>query len=168
MSQNLSKEQVNYGNIVFQWEVKEYETYKRGRRWYIVMGGAALLLIAYAIFTANYLFALLLVLFILIIAVGQMREPLSVPFAITETGIIIGDRFYRFAELTNFWIYYNPPEVKSLYFGFDNLIKHRLHIPLYDYDPRPIHDYLSKFLEEDLEQEEEPFSDRLGRMFMLH
>ncbi|MDO8499844.1 MAG: hypothetical protein Q7S66_04255 [bacterium] len=168
MPQNLSKEQVNYGQIVYQWDVKEYEQHIRNRRWYVWMGVAAALLILYAIFTANYLFALLLVLFILILALGEMREPLSVPFAITETGIIIGDKYYRFTELVNFWIYYNPPEVKSLYFGFNNLVKHRLQIPLYDYDPRPVREYLSKFLEEDLEQEEEPLSDRIGRLFMLH
>ena len=50
----------------------------------------------------------------------------------------------------------------------NNILKHRLQVPLLDNDPRPIREYLNEFLVEDLDQEEEPLSDRLGRMFKLH
>jgi len=165
---NLSKEDANFGEIVYQWKVKEYQRYDRDRRWYIFMGTIGALLIIFALVTANYLFALLIVLFGVILFLSDMREPLEVPFAITNTGIIIGDKYYRYSELDSFWMIYNPPDVKNLYFSFSSAMKHRMQIPLLDYDPRPVRDYLNQFLTEDLDQEEEPLSDRIARLFKLH
>ena len=165
---NLSKEDANFGQIVYQWKVKEYQRYDRDRRWYIFMGTIGVLLIIFALVTANYLFALLIVLFGVILFLSDMREPLEVPFAITNTGIIIGDKYYRYSELDSFWMIYNPPDVKNLYFSFSSAMKHRMQIPLLDYDPRPVRDYLNQFLTEDLDQEEEPLSDRIARLFKLH
>jgi len=96
-----------------------------------------------------------------------MQEPIELFFAITETGIVLGNKYYRYSELANFWVIYNPPEVKTLYFSLNKMVKHRLQVSLDNYDPRPIRDYLGQYLEEDLEQEEEPLSDRFARLFRL-
>jgi hypothetical protein len=132
------------------------------------MGGVALLLVGYAFVSANYLFALIIVLFVIILYLHNLQEPLAVPFAITTAGIIVGKKFYRYSELKNFWIIYQPPLVKNLYFTLNQVFRHRLQVPLLDHDPRPIRDYLSQYLSEDLEQEEEPLSDRMARLFKLH
>lgn len=168
MPVNLAKVPTSVGREVYQWEVQEYEKYDRNKRWYLVMGliGASLLL--YAVWTANYIFALIVVLFGIVLFVHDMQEPIKVPFTIVETGIVIGDKYYRFSELSSFWLLYNPPSVKNLYFATGKLVKHRIQVPLLDYDPRPIRDYLSQFLKEDLEQEEEPLSDYIARIFQLH
>ena len=168
MPKDLAKEEVNFGRIIYQWTIKEFEKYNRDRRWYIFMGVIGAALLALAVFTANYLFALLIVLFVIILFMGDMTEPLDIPFAITNTGIIIGSRYYRYSELSNFWLIYNPPDVKTLYFSFTNVFRHRLQVPLMDFDPRPIRDLLLTYLPEDLEQEEEPFSDKLARTFKIH
>ena len=167
MAQDITREQVNIGPVVYQWLLKEYETYNRNRRWYVFMGLMGVILVAYAVATANYLFALIIVLFAIIVYIHDLQQPQEVPFIITTTGIVLGRKYYRYNELASFWILYNPPEVKNLYFTLNNVIKHRLQVPLFDYDPRPIRDVLSQFLSEDLEQEEEPFSDRLARMWQL-
>jgi len=168
MPKDLAKEEVNFGRIIYQWTIKEFEKYNRDRRWYIFIGVIGAALLALAVFTANYLFALLIVLFVIILFMGDMTEPLDIPFAITNTGIIIGSRYYRYSELSNFWLIYNPPDVKTLYFSFTNVFRHRLQVPLMDFDPRPIRDLLLTYLPEDLEQEEEPFSDKLARTFKIH
>ena len=168
MPKDLMKEDANVGKIIYEWAVKEYEQHERSRRWYLVMGGLAALLILYGVASANYLFALIIVLFVIILYLYELQEPLQVYFAITETGIILGKKYYRYSELKNFWIIYNPPEVQSLYFALDGLVKHRLQIPLLDYDPGPIRGYLGQYLLEDLDQEEEPFSDRMARVLKLH
>ncbi len=168
MPQNLTKEDVSIGKIIYQWMIKEYEQYDRERRWYIIMGLLAIALVIYGVAVANYLFALIIVLFGIILYLHHMQAPLEVPFIMTETGIVLGSKFYRYSELKNFWMIYNPPDIKNLYFGLNNIIKHRLQIPLLDYDPRPIRSYLAQYLSEDLEQEEEPLSDRLARLFQLH
>ncbi|MSU75378.1 MAG: hypothetical protein EXS55_02595 [Candidatus Magasanikbacteria bacterium] len=168
MPQNLAQEDVNIGPIIYQWTVKEYEQYTRDRRWYVIMGVLALAMIAYGVVAANYLFALIIILFGIILYLHHMQDPLEITFIMTETGIVLGKKYYHYSELKNFWLIYNPPDVKNLYFSLHNVIKHRLQIPLLDYDPRPIRTYLSQYLTEDLEQEEEPLSDRVGRLFQLH
>lgn len=168
MPKDLTKEQANTGKAVFEWHIKEYEQYDRSRRWYFIMVALSLLLVAYAMITANYLFALVIILFGIVLYVHEMQEPIDVYFAITETGIIIGRKFYRFSELEGFWMIYNPPEVKNLYFRLKNLVRFRLKVPLLDYDPRPIKEFIGRFLKEETEHEEEPLSDRLARVLKIH
>jgi hypothetical protein len=168
MPKDLTRESVNTGEVVYEWVIKEYEEYDRSTRWYISMFVLGAALIGYALYTANYLFALILVLFGIVLYLHEMQSPLDVYFAITQTGIIIGKRFYRFSELTNFWVIYNPPVSKNLYFRLGGTIRNRLRIPLLNYDPRPIREVLLQFIEEDAEQEDEPISDRLARVFKIH
>ncbi len=168
MSVNLTKAEANTGNIVFDWTVNEYEKHDRSKRWYVIMAVVGIALLLYSVISGNYLFALVVVLFGIILFLQDMQQPMEVPFAITEAGIVVGNTYYPFKEITNYWIIYNPPGVKNIYFSTDSVLKHRLQIPLLDNDPRPIREYLNQFLVEDLEQEEEPLSDRLGRMFKLH
>lgn len=167
MPQDIIREDVNMGEIVYEWTVKEYDQPERDRRWYIVMGILGAFLLVYAIASANYLFALLIALFGIILFMHDLVAPGDVPFAITETGIVLGKKYYRFSELESFWMIYDPPAVKNLYFSQNNILHHRLTIPLLDNDPRPIREYLNQFVEEDLDQEEEPASDKLARMFRL-
>jgi len=165
---NLSRENANTGKIVAAWTVKEYEKYERSRRWYWIMAIVTVSLLVYSVIEANYLFTLIIVLFGIILYLHEMQEPIEVQFAITETGIVMGNKFYSYSELENFWIIYNPPMVKNLYFGTKSILKHRFQVPLLDNDPRPIRDFLNKYLKEDLDQEEEPLSDRINRAVRLH
>lgn len=168
MPKDLTKEEVNTGRVKFEWLFQEYERYERGKKWYLAMLSLAVLLIIYALFSANYLFALVIILFGIVLFVHEMQPPVNVYFAITETGIVIGTKFYRFSELAGFWVIYNPPDVKNLYFKMDNVVRNRLRIPLLDYDPRPIRSYISGFLTEEVENEEEPLTDRLARILKIH
>ncbi len=168
MPKDLTRENISTGKIIYEWLVKEYEQYDRNRRWYWIASIVGAVLILFGLLTADYLFVLVLVLFGIVLFLHDLRPPLDVYFGITETGIILGKKFYRYTELNNFWIIYNPPEVKNLYFSLDNIVKHRIQVPLLDYDPRPIRDYLLQFVEEDLNEEEEPFSDRLARILKIH
>jgi hypothetical protein len=168
MPKDLTKDSTNPGKVVFEWFIKEYEQYDRGNRWYLVMILAGVLLVIYALFTANYLFALVIILFGIVLYVHEMQPPLEVYFAITETGIIIGRKFYKFSELGSFWMIYNPPDVKNLYFRIKNVVRYRLKIPLHNFDPRPIRDYIKQYLIEEMDQEEEPISDRLARILKIH
>ncbi len=168
MSVNLNREDASTGELVFSWTVPEYDQHDRSRQWYIIAGviGAGLLL--FSLISGNYLFTLIVVLFGIILFLQDIQPPMDVFFGITEAGIIVGDIYYPFKDIVNYWIVYNPPGVKNLYFTTNNILKHRLQVPLLDNDPRPIRDFLNQFIVEDLDQEEEPLSDRLGRVLKLH
>lgn len=165
---NLSKAEANTGDVIFDWMVNEYEKHDRNKRWYVIMALVGIALLLYSVISGNYLFALIVVLFGIVLFLQDMQQPMEVSFVITEAGIVVGSTYYPFKEINKYWIIYNPPEVKNIYFSTNSLLKHRLQIPLLDNDPRPIREYLNQFLVEDLEQEEEPLSERLGRMFKLH
>lgn len=165
---NLAKENANIGEIIHQWGVKEYEQTERDKRWFIVMGVLGTALILFALLTGNYLFILIVVLFGIILFLHGMQPPLEVGFAITQTGVVLGNKFYRYSEFDSFWLIYNPPEVKTLYFSFNNILRHRIHVPLLENDPNPIREHLIKFVDEDFDQEEEPLSDRVARLFRLY
>ncbi len=132
------------------------------------MGIVGLSLVVFSFLSQNYLFAIIIILFGIIIFLQDRNEPIEIPFAVAETGIILGNKYYRYSELKDFWLIYNPPEVKVLYFSLDNTFKHRLSIPLDDIDPRPIHEYISRFVKENLDEEDEPFSDKMSRVLKLH
>ncbi|MEK7680530.1 MAG: hypothetical protein AAB348_00560 [Patescibacteria group bacterium] len=165
---NLAKENLSPGNVVFEWVIKEYDKYDRSRRWYFVAGIFGILMLVYALFARNYLFVLIVILFGIILFMQDMQEPMEVDFAITETGLVLGNRFYPFKEFDSYYIIYNPPDVKSLYFLTKSVMRHRLQIPLFDFDPRPIREYLNHYIVEDVEKEEEPFTDRIARRFKIH
>lgn len=168
MPVNLSRTDANTGDVVFDWMVNEYEKHDRTKRWYVIMAIIGIALLLYSIVYGNYLFALIVVLFGIVLFLQDMQQPIEVQFAITEAGIVVGSTYYPFKEINNYWIIYNPPEVKNIYFSTKSVLKHRLQIPLVDNDPLPIRDFLNQFIVEDLDQEEEPLSDRLGRVFKLH
>lgn len=165
---NLNREQVSTGEIIFTWNIKEYEQHERSTRWYVLAAVVGGLLLLYSLISGNYLFTLVVVLFGIILFLQDTQSPMEVFFAITEAGIIIGDRFYPFKEITSYWMVYNPPEVKNIYFLTKNALRQRIKIPLLDNDPLSVRDFLNQFLVEDVDKEEEPLTDRLGRVLKLH
>ena len=167
MPKNILKEEINIGEVQYEWTVKEYEQHERNQKWYWIIGGIGIGLAIYGVLSANYLFALITVLFGIILFMQDMVAPMDVYFAITNTGVVIGKKYYRYSELTTFWLIYNPPFTKNLYFSQNNVLHHRIQVPLYDYDPMPIREYLNLYLEEDLDQEEEPLSERMGRILKI-
>ncbi|MCX6780401.1 MAG: hypothetical protein NT034_04490, partial [Candidatus Magasanikbacteria bacterium] len=149
MSQNILNSEVNIGDVQYEWNVNEYERHERSKNWYVAIGILGAILVGYGVVSGNYLFALITVLFGIILFMQDMVEPMEVYFALTNTGVVIGKKYYRYSELNNFWIIYNPPATKNLYFSQNSLLRHRVQVPLYDFDPRPIRDYLNQFLEEE-------------------
>lgn len=168
MPKDLTRERVPTGAVVYEWWVKEYEQYERSRRWYVVMFALAGFCVLYGLFTSNYLFALIIILLGIIIYLHELQVPLMVYFAITENGVILGKKFYRFSELKDFYILYNPPVIKKLFFSLNNTVKYRLVVPLLDIDPRPVRAYLGRFVSENTAIEDESTIDKLARALKIH
>lgn len=161
-------EKGEFGKVFFSWDFPEYNTSWKNNYWYkwaILVTG---LLIIYAFFTANYLFAVILVLLGIIYLFQSFDSPLTVQCQITEDGVILGSRFYDYRDLSLFWIVYEPPEVKNLYFEFRNSLKPRIGIPLADQNPLAVREILEQYLDEETERENEPISDGLSRVFRMH
>lgn len=156
------------GEILREWSVAEYDQHDRNLAWYIFMLVIGLLLVGYALFTGNFLFALIVILAAIILFLQSQQHPAVIPFRIAEYGLIINTRFYPYSELKDFYVIYDPPEVKTLFIETKSNLRPRIRVPLMDMDPNDIRFTMREFLPEDVKKEEEPFSDMMARKWMIH
>jgi len=157
-----------YGTeFLVSWKFPEFEQYDRGRGWWYVFYGFCLISLLYAIFTKNFLFALIVIIVSAIVVHRHYHEPEEVSMHITKNGIMVGDESYEWKDLGSFWLAYEPPEVKKLFFTFSSKFRPHLTIPLEDEDPIKIREILSTYLTEDLDKESEPTVELLGRVLRL-
>lgn len=157
------------GDIFHQWDIAEYEQHKdRPKRWYIAVAVLGSLLLLYAILRSNFWFMFIILLFGIILFLQHKQTPPRIPVGVTSTGVILGNRLYPYAELTSFYIIYSPPEVQTLYIETEQTLRPLLRIPIPDdVNPIAIRENLLLYLEEDLEKEEEPLSDKLARQLRI-
>lgn len=170
MPQIIGKENTSVvtGQVLHTWEVAEYAQHERPTRWYVIMLTIGLFLVGYGLFTNNFLFALIIVLFAIIIFLQSHQKPHNVPFSITDLGVIVNNRFYAYSEFSDFYIIYNPPEVKTLFLEPESTFRPRLRVSLEDQDPNEIKFTLRQFLSENVSKEDEPLSDKVAREWMIH
>ncbi|KKQ27163.1 MAG: hypothetical protein US42_C0014G0060 [Candidatus Magasanikbacteria bacterium GW2011_GWC2_37_14] len=164
----LIKDIASLGQVLHEWSILEYEQHERNTAWYVIMGVLGVGLVTYALLTGNFLFALIVVLFAIILFLQSHQSPRNVLFQITDLGVVVGSRFYPYSELNNFYVVYNPPEVKNLFISCKSTWRPLLRIPLLDKNPVEVKYSLREFLTEDLEKEDEPMSEKIGRNWRIH
>jgi hypothetical protein len=160
--------------VLKEWVVPEYTQHERSRAWFWTMSVVCLVLIVLSVWTPNYFFDTPNLLFVSIIILAAVTvvarhilQPNSLAVVIYEDGLAVGDVFYPYKDLGNFAVVYEPPQVKMLYFHFKSFWLARLPIPLNDENPVEIREILLRYLEENLERENEPTSDAFGRWLKL-
>ena len=151
-----------------EWEFPEFNKYELSRTWLIVMAIIGAGLIIFSLITSNYLLLLIIAIFVLIYIIRHRREPKIMDCMIFEDGMQLGENtFYEWNDIDKFWIIYEPPEVKSLYLSFKIGLRPEMAISLENQNPVEIRGLLKQFIQEDLEKENESFSDGLSRMMKL-
>ncbi|MFZ5365238.1 MAG: hypothetical protein ACOZBH_03540 [Patescibacteria group bacterium] len=155
------------GKILIDWDFPEYYQYARSKKWYIAAAILIMFFLTYAIWVKNILFAIILVLAAFISVLQQFQKPKQLTAAVTDMGIMVGDKLYPYAEIKKFWIIYNPPMAKLMYLDFNNPLKKTLPVPLEKVDPVKLREILNRYLKEDLEKEEEELGDRMARVFKI-
>ena len=156
------------GEIIHQWTIQEYDQHQRGVRWYIVMITVGMLFVIYGLMSNNFLFSLIIILAGIILFVQSHQAPPQVLFAITELGVVLGRKFYNYSELKNFFIIYQPPEIKNLFFQTDSAVHPIMSISLLDENPVEVRETLLEFMEEDLNAEKEPLSVTISRRWRMN
>lgn len=151
----------------FVWETPAYERHERGPRWYVVMSLVALLFTAYAVWTANFLFAFLILLAAIILVLAGNEHPPSVLVQVGHNGVVWDGEYIPFENLRDFAIVYQPPEIKVLYLQPKNFVVPRMRIPLGEQSPIELREHLQQYLFEDLALRDEHASDMLARLFRL-
>ncbi len=163
----LDNQSSNESDIVITWEIDESDRYRRGRAWYAIMILIGISLLIYAVASANFLFALLILMFALVIYLTSLKGPENQQVEISQDGIKVGEQFYPYRDVKRYWFVYDPPEVKNMYLDFKAVSRPLLSLPLMDQNPNQIRRVLGQYLPEDFEENEEPFMDFLGRILKL-
>jgi hypothetical protein len=152
---------------VYEWECNDRPDHVRGRLWHILMPLAALLLLIYAVLTANFLFAFIIILFAVLIYMRSIGGAERILCTVSAAGMTVGTREIRLKDIRRFWFAYEPPEVKYLYVEIEGLVPTRLAVDLDDADPNDIRAILGAYVKEDLNEDGEPASDFISRTLKL-
>jgi hypothetical protein len=159
--------EINIGAPQLEWEVDEYPVHSRSRLWYIIASVLGVALILYAVATANFLFAVIILMVGVITLISSFVPPDRVPVIITNTGVVVADMYYDFQTIKDFSIAYDPPDVKYLYFEFHSPWHPLLTVPLEDMDPNEVRDLLLPYCLENLQRIEEHLTDTVRRLYKL-
>lgn len=151
----------------FVWEIPSFEKRERGRYWYAIMLLMTAFLVAYAIYTANFLFAFLILLMAILLLFTGRQEPVPMLIQIGDNGIVVNGKLHLYQDLDNFSIIYQPPVLKILYVDTRSLLTPRLRISLDKQDPLQIREHLKKYLREDVDLRGEYVSDIVGRLLKI-
>ncbi len=158
---------IDAGAPIVGWETWEYPPVERSRRWYIIASALGLALLLYALVTANFVFAIIIIMFAVITLMRDLRKPARVPVYITTAGVVFGHDFYPYQDVRDFSIIYNPPEVKTLYVTFHGVLAPTLTVPLEDANPNDVRKALLPYAFENLNREREYLTDLISRLYKL-
>ena len=149
------------------WQVPEYHQHQRTKRWYTIATAALGIMIVYALLTANFLFAIILIIIGITMTLRDRTEAPKVEVAISDDGLTVGAKRYVYSKFKNFWLYYEPDEAKMLFLEFKGGMRPRLAIPLENKNPLRVRALLLRYLPEDITKENEPFSEQVTRLLKL-
>jgi len=157
-----------YGEELLEWVAWDRPFHERGPRWYWGMSLVGLGLLIYAVASANFLFALIILMCAIVIYLSTLSEPRIIRVVVTETGVVVGTTFYPFREIARFWFVYQPPVVQSLYLqvqrGFSTA---RVSVDVGEMNPNEVRQVLGVFLQEELVDTDEPGADILSRILKI-
>ncbi|MEK7512230.1 MAG: hypothetical protein AAB575_04425 [Patescibacteria group bacterium] len=155
------------GSVHIQWEFPEFTSIKRSRAWNAAAFIVLAFLVVYAVWTANFLFAMILALCTFILVYQYFQKPRPIPVVVAEDGVIVDKQFYPYKVLKDFYIIYEPPYSKYLYLEFKNKLRNNLPIPLEDMNPIQVRETLLNYLDENLEKDEESGGEAFGRLLNI-
>lgn len=151
----------------FVWEMPAFYKPERSKSWYFGLAVLSVLLIAYAVWTANFLFAFIIFLSAIIMLLVGSQEPRHILVQIGDNGIVVDGKLYLYQDINNFGIVYQPPISKVLYVEPKSRLSQRLRLELADQDPVQLRTHLRQYLQEDLDLQGEHLSDIVGRLLRI-
>lgn len=153
-------------DILYRWQVVKGRMHHRTSTWYIVATIIGLGFIAYSIWTTNFLFAVMVLLVTFIIIIQQANPNQVVDVLVLYQGLLVGNAFYPWKDFKSFYILYEPEVLQKVYFEF-KAPRPDMYVEFGDENPLEIRDSLLQVLKENLDKEDESFTDTLQRILKL-
>jgi len=144
----MKNKRESFGTEMISWQAPEFVQHARGPLWVMVMSALAIGLIFYGIVADSIAFSLVVVLFAGVFFLTHKHQPKIVQMAITDLGVVVGEKFYPFSQIRKFWIIFDPPEVKTLNLRLGQGAVRDVAIQLDDQNPSEIRALLANEIQE--------------------
>ena len=153
---------------IFEWQAPEYEFQEKSADWYWALGIIATAAVIAAALFGNVLLALVIIAAASSIALAAAKHQHVHTFAITEQGLLIGDRLYPYDTMLHFSVleYWDGSLPTALSIKTRSLLSPHLMIPLNGVDQDAVYEYLSNHLAEG-NHHQASLIERLVEMFQL-
>jgi hypothetical protein len=148
------------------WKVPEYPEYTRDMRWYLTAAGIGLIFLIYAIYTGNFMFAVIIIMGVLISIISSYKKPANINFTLSDEGVRLGEAFWPWQKFQSYWIVGEGKE-KNLGLDLKNWLFTDLYIPITDVTAEEAEKFVSKFLKKNPERKHEPISYSIGRRLKI-
>lgn len=137
--------------VIAEWEGREREHNPRSADWYWVVGIVSGACAVAAIIFGNYLFAIVIIMAAVALALHATIEPPVHRFRLVEQGLVIGEDLYPFSSMTSFAILEDVDgEMEPiLSIKTDSWVAPHLEVPLEGVDADLVYDRFLGAVEED-------------------
>ncbi len=157
-----------HGELLHEWSFYEHLDHTRGRLWYIVAGLFIIFMSIYCVSTKNFLFLVIIIMSSLFIVMFKFKKPDLLTFSIYEDGIKLEDMFYKWEQIKEYYIIYEPERnVKKIYFLLKALTAPSVGVDLEKENPLLIRETLNQYIPENTVRKYEHLSDQIERLLKL-
>ncbi len=145
------------------WHAPEYEYSPKSSAWYWTSLFLALILIIFALWQKNFLFAIFIIIAELIVFAVADKHPKIWEFTINERGVYIGkNKFYPYNQLEAFDVHINEIDHDQLVLKTKKKISPVVAINIYKEEREKIKEFLKKYIPH--EQIDISFSDIISKL----
>src|SRR3989344_4729669 len=134
--------------VAFRWSAYEHDHIVRGGDWYWALGIVAVSAAVTSILLDDFLFAILILLAALVLALASRTPPETATFEVSERGVRVNSTLHRYDEIISFWV---EDELKGrplLLIDTTKFLAPNLIIPIEHVDPHLVRGYLKERAEE--------------------
>lgn len=162
----MNEEKNTFHDHVIKWEAPEYIKHEKSLIWFIIASIIAIGLIVYAGFVGNWTMIVAIVVVSALYVWMHGQTPKNIQILVSRTGIKFGEKEIPYQNISNFWIIYHPPYVKTLNIKSNSRFFPDLAIELGEQDPAELRTFLCEHVREE-EGKVEHFSDTVIRLLKL-
>jgi len=134
--------------ITLRWSAYEHEHIERGADWFIALGIVAVSIGLVSILFHDLLFAIVIAIAAVTIALLAQHPPELVEFEISERGVRVAGKLHRFDDIVSFWVEDEHDARPILLIDTTKFMHPNIIIPIEHIDPHSIRAYLSEHVEE--------------------
>ena len=156
----VNKNQIDTEKPVFTWSAPEFASYSKSSNWFLLIVGAAIVLIAIFVWQKNWTAVGVVAAAALALIIQAKIKPKMLACSLYRSGVVIDERVYPFETLKAFWIVFGEHSYVRL--AQAKRLSSNVNLPIAEEDPEQIRLFLAKFLPEE-EQKGEDISDTIQR-----